>query len=428
MVGALGEIALERAVSVVEVEIGPAVALAPPDKGTAGEELRVPPLLVRIHPLADDGFRAVCVDADIAEVDLVEVAAEAVHIEALVVAEPLHAIVFLGGVRSRLRGVEEAGVLVFEGVHFHFMLAAGIDVEDMEGALRGGLAGHLIVVGLEGRTRLAHGIDDPELLHRRHVPAENGEMAAVRRPGAIRHRALGRIRHRVASIVVAGPGPFVRAVEGQAALDDERVLGVVRGQAQRGRIHHPEVVVLDIDAAGAVRGDIRPVGILLLLLLVGIGQLLRGDLIGEMVADRTLLRAAERIGLRAGGLDVELEVLVVLELQPLHRDVRRVEGVADDFGELHGQLRHVEDLGFGLLRRIHNEVFRPFGSPPAIPELVGILEPVRADAGRIDHLGNLLLGEALGKTVIGLADVIVLLRGLLRRGRQGQAAHQKGNE
>ena len=427
MVGTLREVALQRSVRTIEIEVGPAVALAPPDEVAAGEEHRVAPLLVGVHPFADEGFRAVGINPDIAEVDLVEVAAEAVHIETGVVPEPAHAEVVFGSVGGGLPGIHDSGVLVFEGRHRDLAGGAGVDVKDVQGTLRGRFAGHLVVVGLEGRTGLAHGVDDPELLHRRHVPADDGEMTAVRRPGDIREAALRRVRHGVAMVVLARPGPFGRAVGGQGTFDDERILRVRGGKAQRCGVHHEQVVVPDIDAAGAIRGDARPAGIAVFLLLGRESQLFRGDLIGEMIADRALLCPAERVGLRTGRLDVELEILVLLELQALHRDVGSLERVTDDLGELHGQFLHVEHFGLGLFHRVDDIVFRPLGGLPTVPELVAPDKPVRADAGRIDHLGDLLLREAFSKAVVGPPDVLLFFRSFLRRGRQRQAAQQDGN-
>ena len=356
-----------------------------------------------------------------------EVAAEAVHVEAFVVADPAHAVEIPGGFGSGKIRIQDRGVLVLERRHRDLAGGAGIDVKDVQGALRSRFAGHLVVVGLEGRTGPAHGVDDPELLYRRHVPADDGEMAAVRRPADLREATLGRVRHGVAAIVAPHPGPFGRAVRRQGALDDERILRVLRGKTQRSGVHHEQIVVPEIDAAGAVGGDTRPAGIAVLLLLRRESQLFRGDLIGEMIKDRALLCPAERVGLRTGRLDVELEVLVLLELQVLHRDMGGIERIAHDLSKLHGQFFHVEHFGLGLFRRIDDIVFRPLGGIPAVPELVAPDEPVRADAGRIDHLGDFLLREAFGEAVVGPADILFFFRSFLRRGRQRQAAQQDGN-
>ena len=78
-----------------------------------------------------------------------------------------------------------------------------------------------------------------------------------------------------------------------------------------------------------------------------------------------------------------------------------LERVADELGHLHREPVHVEHLGPGALGRIHNVVAGSLRSPPTVPELVAVPEPVRGDLRGEHHLIYLLGRESLGEGVVG---------------------------
>ena len=168
------------------------------------------------------------------------------------------------------------------------------------------------MVSFQLRARGGGGIDHPELLHGAHVPADEGEALAVRGPGQVGDVAGGAVGLGVSAIVVAVPGEVLGAVGGEGALHQGAVLVVLGGLAQVLPVHDPQVVVLDIDAHAAVRGDVGPGGILVLVLLGVVGELGRCDVIVETVLHELTGGVAGAVALLRLGLHIPLEVLVVL--------------------------------------------------------------------------------------------------------------------
>ncbi len=424
--GALGEVALEGAVGPVEVQVGPAVALGPPDEASVRKELRAAVLDVGVHPFGDDGPGGVATHVHAAEVQPLEVAALAYEPEMVVVAHPLASAEFLVAVPGGRGGAQDAALLVLEGDDLH-LLRLPFRVHDVQERLRARFTRHLVVVSLQRRTRLGDGVDHPERLHLGHIPAEGRELPAVRGPFHRGEMPLGGIRLVVAGVVVPVPGEFGRAVRGEAHLHEGGILFVLRRLAEGRGIHQVQVMVLHVDALGAVRGDIGPGGVLPVVLVGVPGELLRGDVPVEPVGDELAGPLARRVALLGLGLDVELEILVLLELQA-ERQVLGVIRVAGDLGDLHRELVQVEDLALLAGYRVHNVVFRALGGLVAVPEAVAAGEPVRGDPGGIDHLAHLLLGEAFGEFVVGRRDFAGGRPLGLGRCREAQRQGEKGKE
>ena len=85
----LGEIAHQAAVRIVEVEIGPAVALGPMyELLSSADEPEAASLDIGIHPLGNDSAGGVAVHSHVADVHPLEVAAHPGQVEALLVSEP----------------------------------------------------------------------------------------------------------------------------------------------------------------------------------------------------------------------------------------------------------------------------------------------------------------------------------------------------
>ena len=422
VVGAVGEVAHQGAVGIVQVEVGPAVALGPPQQLlAAGEGAQLALFHVSVHPLGDDGPRGVARQVHPAHVDAVQVAGAAAQVETVVVAQPHARAEFAVGLGVLARADGHVHRLVLEGVDAIALAAAVRHREHVELLLRARLAGHLVFVGLERRARLAQGVDHPEVLDLAHVGLDRHEMLAVRRPhDAAGPHAAGGVRLGVAHVVVAAVAVLADAVGGEAVLHQGGVLVVLGGLGEVLLVHPEEVGVLDIHAGLAVRGDAGPCRILFLLGLV-FAEPAGGNLILEVVdllghfrllgalggfvsvflfARGALLR--QRIGDLLRALDVEAEELVVLQLELLDREMLRVEGIADDRGDFHRELLHVEDLALAAGLGIHDPVLRPFRGLPYIPELVRMTEPVGLQGGGEHHLGNAFLGELGSQVVVGL--------------------------
>ena len=214
VVGAFGEVAHQGAVRIIEIEVGPAVALGPPEELlSAAQQVDLPVLDVGIHALGDEGAGGVGGQVHAAHVHAVQVAGAADQVEAVVVAQPHAGAVLVIGLAEFARARGDVEGLVLEGVDLITLAAPvghGEDVELLRGAR---FAGHLVFVGLEGGARLAQGVDHPEVLDLTHIGLDRGEVLAVRRPDdPARHHAAGGVGLRVAGIIIHPEAPLAHAV------------------------------------------------------------------------------------------------------------------------------------------------------------------------------------------------------------------------
>ncbi len=416
--GTVGNRVLQRAVCAIEIQLGPAVALAPPDDFLAAiDETGRAGFYISVEGLVDDGTGRVCLHVDADQVGALEVAAAADHIEAVVVTHPDALAPVVITVDILAGAAQDIGVLVLVGGDVDLAAALVRHVEEEEMVHGAGLTGHLILVGLQGRTRLGHGVDDPEILHLGHVVFRDGEVLRVGRPHHVVGRAPGRILDLCAAIVAAAPVEILGAVAGQAVVHHGGVLLVLHQLLHVVDVHPVKVIALGIDGFLPVGGDAGPHRIILLLLILGhIHELARGEDILETVHLLFFLRLALGLGLRGigvvlllflllhhlGALDLESELVVVLQLKFAERQVLGIERVLDDGGNLHGEALHIEGLDLGLGHGIDDVEFRAFGRLPLVPELVGVLEPVGTDRGAEDHVVHLLGGKLVGQFIIRL--------------------------
>ena len=183
-------------------------------------------------------------------------------------------------------------------------------------------------------------------------------------------------------------------------------------------------MVLHIDAPFPVRAHVGPAGIFVLVLLGVVGELAGSDIIIETVFHEFAGGVAGAVPLLLLGLDVPLEGFVILQFQPQGK-VAGIVGVTGDFRNLAGQTVHVEDFLLAAGGGIHNVVAGAVGRFPAVPEPVGFLEPVGPDAGGIHHLADFLGGKAGGLLIVGLGDLLRLLRFL---GPCGEADTEGGQK
>ena len=174
-------------------------------------------------------------------------------------------------------------------------------------------------------------------------------------------------------------------------LHDGAVLLVLGRLAKACGVHHPKVGTLGEDSELTVRGDGGPARVLVLLLGHGVKPG-GGDLVAETGRVPVVLEAGD---------DAESELFVILQPQIPDRKMLGLERVADELGHLHREPVHVEHLGPGALDRIHNVVAGSLRSPPTVPELVAVPEPVRGDLRGEHHLIYLLGRESLGEGVVG---------------------------
>ena len=377
---AFGQGTDELAVSTVQVELCPAVALGAHYDLAVLQELEVAHVDVGVQTLLDQYLNGIGVEPVAADVHAVLIAAGAGEVEGAVVTEPYG---------RHIVGVEVAGGvglavnvygLVLEGPHIEDFGRLVLHVEEHQVALGTGLAGHLVLVGLEFGTGLGGGVDYPQLSDVAHVVLLHDEMLSVGRPLSPCGVSLVGVPVVDTGIAVAAVGHVLGAVSGEGVLDDGGVLLVLHGLAEVLHVHVPEVVTLGIDYIAAVGSDVGPAGEVLLLLLVGyIGQLLSGDVVFEMedllLHSRVLLGSCGGVlvilyGLLYSRLDAESESLVIFELEILERNVLGIEGILDDSGQLHGEFVHVEDCCLGLGSGIYDPVLNTVVVLPHIPELI----------------------------------------------------------
>ena len=93
VVGAFRELALEGAVGPVQIQVGPAVPLAPPDEVAGREQERLTVFHIGVHALRHQGAGAVGLEVDAAQVQAFEVPAAAKEEEMAVAAQPAGAAV-----------------------------------------------------------------------------------------------------------------------------------------------------------------------------------------------------------------------------------------------------------------------------------------------------------------------------------------------
>ena len=353
MEGALGEVAHQAAVGVEEVDVGPAVALGPVEQLPAARKRTQGAVLdVGVHPLGDDCAGGIGTQLHIADVQLLEVTAPPGEVEALPVTQPPGCPELIAELGDTALRALEFHILVLERRALHLLRRAVADVEDIEVAVRGRLARHLVLVGLQGRARIAQGIDDPEFLDLAHIPANGGEMPGVRGPDEVgREAALGGVAHGVARIAAGAICEVSHAVGGEAMLHQGAVLSILCRLAQVGGVHIEDVAVLHIHAHGAVRRHAGPARVLALLLLRAPAQVAVGDAVAEAVL------------LLVGALEIELEITLVLAVYA-HAPEREMIGiirVAGNLRQAHRQLVIVENCRPRAVLRIHEVVIASLG-------------------------------------------------------------------
>ena len=150
----LCKVAYKGTIGIVQVKVGPSVTLAPPNELAAAlDEEGVADLYVGVAALLGHHVGGIGVYAYIAKILTLEVTASPDHVEALVVSQPAVAVeVFVLGFGG-LAGRENVCILVFEGVPGHFVGLSGRHLEYIQGSIGTGLAGHLVLVGLQLRAR-----------------------------------------------------------------------------------------------------------------------------------------------------------------------------------------------------------------------------------------------------------------------------------
>ncbi len=342
----------------------------------------------------------------------------------VVPAQPLFRVELRSLVFGRVLGVQDFAVLVLEGIPLYLLLLP-LQVQDQEFALRAGLPGHLVVVGLQFRTGLGQGVDYPEFLDGAHVPADEGKVLAVRSPVQAGKVAGGGVRFHVSAVIVFQIGNVLAAVRGEGSFYQGAVLGVLGGLFQVFLVHDPQVVVFHVHAHAAVRAHVGPGGVFVLMLLRVPGEFLGCDIVIETIFYELVRGASQAVQLGGFGGEIPLETFVFLEFQ-VQVQVLGVVGVTGDFRELTGQFGKVENLALVACGGIDNKIVDTLCRFPAVPELVTLREPVGADAGAVHHFAQRLGGKPCSLLVIGLLHFVRLLR-LLRLQRQAQTQCQ-GNE
>ena len=323
-----------------------------------------------------------------------------------------------------IRGAKNVSVLVLEGIPLHFLLLSA-QVHDKEFPLRAGFSGHLVVVGFQLRTGFGQGVDHPELLDGAHIPAQQGEVPAVRCP--LQHGEMpgGAVLLHIAGVVFSGVGELGGTVRGEGALHQGAVLGILGGLFQVLLVHEPQVVVFHVHAHAAVRAHVGPGGVFVLMLLSVPGEFPGGKVVIETIFYELVRGASQAVQLGGFGGEIPLETFVFLEFQ-VQVQVLGVVGVTGDFRELTGQFGKVENLALVACGGIDNKIVDTLCRFPAVPEFVAVGEPVGADAGAVHHFAQRLGGKPCSLLVIGLLHFVRLLR-LLRLQRQAQTQCQ-GNE
>ena len=147
--GAVGKFADQRAVRIVQIEVGPTGAFTPPDQLPAAfDQFRAAPFHIGIGPLRNDRPGAVGPHGHIAQVQALEVAAQALQPEAVFIPQPFRAHIIQGGILRGPRAPFQVDILVFEGIHPHFVHLPGREIHYEKLPLGAGLAGHLVFIGL----------------------------------------------------------------------------------------------------------------------------------------------------------------------------------------------------------------------------------------------------------------------------------------
>ena len=171
-------------------------------------------------------------------------------------------------------------------------------------------------------------------------------------------------------------------------------------------------VVFDIHSQLSVRAHVGPGGVLVRVFVRVVGELAGGYVIVKTVFYELARSVSGAVAFLRLGLEVPLEVFVVLEFQ-VQRQVLGVVGVTGDFRYLTRQFLQVKELFLAARGGVHHVVAGAVGRFPAVPELVRVPEPVGTDFGGVHHIAQALGREAGGLLIIG------------RLGRCGNAQAQR---
>jgi hypothetical protein len=121
-----------------------------------------------------------------------------------------------------------------------------------------------------------------------------------------------------------------------------------------------------------------------------------------------------------GGLNLELEGVVVDELDVPDPHVLAIPWIPGDPGDLGGNAVIVEDLPLRAPGRVHEIVVRSVGVVPLVPEPVPVLDPVRVHGGTLHKVPHLVRGKTSSQLVVGQVGSTVYGDDLFLHGHLGR--------
>jgi len=147
-----------------------------------------------------------------------------------------------------------------------------------------GLSRHLILIGLQGRTRFCNGIDDPQRFHIPLVCNDGCKILGVGRPVSPRTPAFAITQSIRVQRAVRNAIPEIRcSVTRQAHLHDGAVLLILPGLSVIGNAHVIQIAIFGINHPLSVWRYGSPVHLLRFFLLVlQVCQLLSGIVVREI--------------------------------------------------------------------------------------------------------------------------------------------------
>ena len=413
---ALCDAIFELAFAVVEIEVCPTVAFAPVYQFlTAVHGIQAAKFLIGVHTLLYERHYGVLAYGVGADVDAMQVAARAIEIEMIVVAEPYGGLIGVPRHALVARRVFQSVCLMLKARCVHLLASVVGHVEHIE-VLYGSfhLAGHLIFIGFERWARACHRIDYPQLLHLTVVLDDSGKVARVGRPGTPSTATLAvaqrvGVEHRVGYAIAKVLG----AVGGELYFHYGAVVFVLERLLIVGITHAIKVAILGKHHYALVGRHIGPVGSLLFSLFL-VGKMLQG-LSGEIPLKEERLFAAAmalfallfillfavfivffRFFHILGRHNLKRECFAILQhLKVLNRQMAGLKGVLNNGSEFGSQFIAVPKRSFGASNRVNHPPKVALTGFVFIPERAALSHPMRVHRGAEEHGIKFIFGKLL---------------------------------
>ena len=368
---AFGQATHQRSVFGIEIQMRPAIALAPLNQFlTLIYNRQWSYLDIGIHSLLNQRSQRVTTDGIRANVNTVQISARTSYIESVVTTQPHSRLIVFVSLIVLARLYSNRDCLTWETLDINLFARIVAHIEQIEVRNRAlFLAWHLIFVGFKRRTRICQRIDNPQLFNLSFILDLRQEVARVWRPYAIRSttRIVAQFTG-IKSAIRLTVTKMLNTIGCHLVLDNCSILVVFFEFLVILARHTIEIEIFGIHHSFAIGRHRSPTQLFDLFLLVfemsqfaitaivrEIEHLATTHFLGFLTSQRILFGQRFRLGfLRRGHLKCKC-ISILIHLQITNRQMRRHIRITNNLGQLRRKFHIVKQrftTAFGRINHI----------------------------------------------------------------------------